>query len=283
MLYFVMSLRILLLYLRVLNLGNMNADMFDLANRFMRTRFIGKREVLGVLLRGSSVIGVRDKFADLDFDLIVPMASLREMESVADETTFEGIEVCWDYKSMEMLDAELRDWLRDTDLWAYATGKIMYDPTGKVKELLDRYKQYPESVRQEKMFSYFFYATGASPYNSEKAILRKDYVTAQMFLTNAVELYTSLLYLINRSFIPYRKWRINQLDKLLRKPDNYVKKISKVLFDEKPPSKETLTAKQAIVMQIMEETRLMLLQEGMDSRKIADDLWRFEPKYIPSI
>jgi hypothetical protein len=261
----------------------MNSDLIDLAHRFAKDRFEKRREIVGILLRGSSVIGVRDKFVDLDFDLVVTDKFLSEAQPTSDATSFEGIEVCWDYKSVKVIEAELRDWLGDTDLWAYSGAKIMYDRTGKIKTLLNKYKQYPESVRMEKMFSYFYHATAASPYNSDKAIQRGDYQTAQLFLTYAIELYTALLYLINRSFIPYRKWRIYQLTGLSKKPSDYEEKISKVLFPEGSLRKEILRANQSIVIGIMSDINSMLLQEGIDSRKLGDDLWRYEPKYLPLI
>lgn len=261
----------------------MNTDMFSLAKEFVQRHFKSKKEIIGVLLRGSAVIGVRDKFVDLDFDLIVTNEFLNNVQPMADETIFKGVEVCWGYKSLESIEAELRDWLRDTDLWAYSTAKVMYDPSDKLKVFLDKYRHYPEPVRLEKMFSYFYHATAASPYNSDRAIHRQEYPTAQLFLTHAVELYTALLYLINKSFIPYRKWRIRLIEKLPRKPDNFVKSITKVLFSEEPATKETLHEKQAIITQIMNEIRPMLIQGGVDPRKLGNDLWRYEPKYLPSI
>jgi len=261
----------------------MKLNILDLAHKFVQERLKDEREVVGVLLRGSSVIGIRDEFVDLDFDLVVTSRFLEDAQPTSEATCFEGVEACWGYKSLEVIKTELQDWLRDTDLWAYSTAKIMHDPSGKLEALLSRYKQYPESVRLEKMFSYFYHATAASPYNSDRAIHRHDYLTAQLFLANAAELYTALLYLANKSFIPYRKWRIRQLDTLPRKADGYIQKISKVLFGEGSPKKEGLREKQAIIMQMMNEVRAILIQEGVDPRKLADDLWRYELKYLPSI
>lgn len=261
----------------------MKLNILDAAHRFAQQRLKDEREVLGVILRGSSIIGIRDEFVDLDFDLVVTNRFLEETQPTSEATCFEGVEVCWGYKSLVSIETELQDWLRDTDLWAYSKAKVMHDPSGRVEALLNRYKQYPESVRLEKMFSYFYHATAASPYNSDRAIHRHDYLAAQLFLANAAELYTALLYLANRSFIPYRKWRIHQLNTLPRKPDAYVHKISKVLFGEGSHTEEELHEKQAIIIQIMNEVKAMIIKEGVDPRKLADDIWRYEPKYLTSI
>jgi len=261
----------------------MKTGLIDLAHRIADTNFKKRTEVVGILLRGSSVIGVRDELVDLDFDLIVRREFLEETQPTSDATCFEGIEVCWSYKSLEMIEAELHDWTRDTDLWAYSTANILYDQTGRIKNLLETYKQYPEPIRLEKMFSYFYHATAASPYNSDRAIKRQDYSTAQLFMINAMELYTALLFLINKSFIPYRKWRIRQLALLQRKPSEYKQRILKVIFNKGSHSEEMLLNKQSIVIGIMNEIKSMLLEEGVDPRKLGDDLWRYEPRYMPSI
>lgn len=261
----------------------MNTNLIDAARQFVQSRVESKEEILGILLRGSSVIGVRDEYTDLDFDLIVADEALNRMRPTADEALIEGVEVCWGYKSLESIETELHDWLRDTDLWAYSIAEIMYDPLGKLKTLLSQYKQYPEPVRLEKMFSYFYHATAASPYNSGRAIYRNELSTAQLFLVNAVELYTAIVYLINKSFIPYRKWRIHQMERLPLKPHDFAKRIANVLFSEGPPTREILHEKQGTLVQIMNEIKPMLIREGIDPQKLGDDLWRYEPKYLPSI
>jgi hypothetical protein len=261
----------------------MNTDLMNIARRFSQSLIEREEEIVGILLRGSSAIGIRDEYTDLDFDLIVPDEALNRTRLTADEALTEGVEVCWGYKSLESVEAELHEWLRDTDLWAYSTAKIMYDPLDKLSTLLSQYRQYPEPVRLEKMFSYFYNATAASPYNSDKAIHRNDFSTAQLFLANAVELYTAVIYLINKSFIPYRKWRMHQLEKLPWKPHDFTERIANVLFSEASPRKENLHQRQKILVQIMNEIKPALIQEGVDPRKLGDDIWRYEPKYLPSI
>jgi hypothetical protein len=93
----------------------------------------------------------------------------------------------------------------------------------------------------------------------------------------------ALLHLVNKPFIPYRKWRIRQLVALPRKPERYAEKISEVLFGQEPRTEEGLQKKQSIMMGVMNDVRAVLLQEGVESRKLVDDLWRYESKYLPSI
>ncbi|MGQ9506362.1 MAG: DUF4037 domain-containing protein [Candidatus Bathycorpusculaceae bacterium] len=188
-------------------------DLLDIAKEFVNEKFAGCRGILGVLLTGSAVIGVRDELVDLDFEVIVTDEYYEVGRCLADEAKYAGFDVCWGWTPFTMLKSKLDGWHDDINLWVYSTAKIMYDSDNTVKTLLDWYREYPEDIRREKMFSYFFYGWAEAPYNFEKASHRKDPLTAQFCLNNAVEIFTALLFIINHSFVPYRKWRLHQLKK----------------------------------------------------------------------
>ncbi|MEM3695952.1 MAG: DUF4037 domain-containing protein [Candidatus Bathyarchaeia archaeon] len=181
-----------------------------------------------------------------------------------------------------ILGVLLTGWYDDINLWVYSTAKIMYDPDNTVKNLLDGYREYPEDIRREKMFSYFFYGWAEAPYNFEKALYGKDPLTAQLCLSNAVEIFTALLFIINRCFVPYRKWRMRQLQKIAKKPANYEYRI-KQLIQTKNFSKQSFDLKHKIIDDLVNEIKEMLIQEGVPAEKIGENMWRYEPKYKPSI
>ncbi|MEM3874567.1 MAG: hypothetical protein QXU45_05490 [Candidatus Bathyarchaeia archaeon] len=133
------------------------ASLLKIARKFVNEKFVGYDDVLGVLLEGSAAIGVRGEFVDLDFEVIISRKGYREGVFLADETIYEGVEVCWEWTPFERLESKLHGWQNDINLWVYSTSKIMYDPTGKVSRLLEKYRRYPEDIRREKMFSYFYY------------------------------------------------------------------------------------------------------------------------------
>ncbi|MEM3579816.1 MAG: DUF4037 domain-containing protein [Candidatus Bathyarchaeia archaeon] len=257
-------------------------SLLKIARKFVNEKFVGCNDILGVLLEGSAAIGVRDEFVDLDFEAIITEKRYKEGVFLADETVYEGVEVCWGWTSFERLESKLNGWHNDINLWVYSTSKIMYDPAGKVKRLLEKYKWYPEDIRREKMFAYFYYGWAEAPYNFEKALLRKDPITAQFCLTNAVEIFTALLFIINNNFVPYRKWRLRELRKLEKKPEKYEEKIRQ-LVQTNSFECEIFNLKRKMVHEVVDELRELLIQEGVPSEKVGKDMWRYEPKYQPSV
>lgn len=254
----------------------------SLARKFVDEKFVGTRGVMGVLLTGSSAIGIKDEFVDLDFEVIVTEKHYGQGEWLADETKYGGFEVCWGWTTLEKLESKLIGWRNDINLWVYSTSKIMYDPTGKVKSTLEKYKKYPEDVRKEKMFSYFFYGWAEAPYNFEKALQRNDPLTAQLCLNNAIEIFTALLFIVNNSFVPYRKWRLHELTKLVNKPSKYEERIKQLIRTDNF-SRGTFNLKHKIIHHVVNELKKMLIQEGVPAEKIGNDMWRHEPKYEPSL
>ncbi|MEM3769850.1 MAG: DUF4037 domain-containing protein [Candidatus Bathyarchaeia archaeon] len=134
----------------------------------------------------------------------------------------------------------------------------MHDPTWKVSRLLEKFRRYPEDIRREKMFSYFYYGWAEAPYNFEKALMRKDLITAQLFLNNAVEIFTALLFIINHNFVPYRKWRLRELQKLEKKPEKYEEKIRQLVQTNSFDS-ETFNLKHKIVQEVVDKLRELLI------------------------
>ncbi|MGB9683432.1 MAG: DUF4037 domain-containing protein [Candidatus Bathyarchaeales archaeon] len=257
-------------------------SLLEIARKFVNERFMSCNDVLGVLLEGSAAIGVRDEFVDLDFEVIIKEKRYKEGVFLADETVYDGVDVCWGWISLEKLESKLSGWQNDINLWVYSTSKIMYDPTGKVEDLLKKYKRYPEDIRREKMFSYCYYGWAEAPYNFEKALLRKDPITAQFCLTNAVEIFTALLFIINHNFVPYRKWRLRELQKLKKKPEKYEEKV-KQLVQTNSFSSEAFNLKRKKVHEVVDKLRELVIQEGVPSENVGNDMWKYEPKYQPSV
>jgi hypothetical protein len=257
-------------------------SLLEIARKFVNERFMSCNDVLGVLLEGSAAVGVRDEFVDLDFEVIIKEKRYKEGVFLADETVYDGVDVCWGWISLEKLESKLSGWQNDINLWVYSTSKIMYDPTVKVEDLLKKYKRYPEDIRREKMFSYFYYGWAEAPYNFEKARLRKDPITAQFGLTNAVEIFTALLFIINHNFVPYRKWRLRELQKLKKKPEKYEEKV-KQLVQTNSFSSEAFNLKRKKVHEVVDKLRELVIQEGVPSENVGNDMWKYEPKYQPSV
>lgn len=88
--------------------------------------------------------------------------------------------------------------------------------------------------------------------------MRKDLITAQLFLNNAVEIFTALLFIINHNFVPYRKWRLRELQKLEKKPEKYEEKIRQLVQTNSFDS-ETFNLKHKIVQEVVDKLRELLI------------------------
>ncbi|MEM4713905.1 MAG: hypothetical protein QXQ61_05090 [Candidatus Bathyarchaeia archaeon] len=91
-------------------------SLLKIARKFVDERFVGCDDVLGVLLEGSAAIGVRDKFVNLDFEVIITEERYREGVFLTDETIYEGVEVCWGWTPFKRLESKLNGWQSDINL-----------------------------------------------------------------------------------------------------------------------------------------------------------------------
>ena len=151
--------------------------------------------------------------------------------------------------------------------------KILHDPEERLKKLLLKYKSYPYDVWLEKLFTYWFFATSSAPYNSNKAIEREDLITAQFYLNQALEYYTALIFILNKSFVSYRKWRLKEMKKLQYKPEDFESILRRVLT-VKNWSKEEFKKKQEIIQELAERLKKKLIDSGVPKERVENP-WKY--------
>jgi len=241
----------------------------DVAKEFVRIKFEKMDGVLGVLLTGSASIGYIDRLADIDLEIVATESLCGETGGKCGSHEYHGLNVWWQWVTLKELENTLKDWKNDIDLWVYSKSTILYDPEHKVAGLLSNYKQYPKAIWCEKLFIYFYFATGNAPYDSGKAIQRGDYITAQLYLSQAMEYYTALIFILNRSFVPYRKWRLKEFEKLTDKPEDYKQTLRKILT-VKDWSRKEFEVKQNLINKLAAALQKKLSKAGVSkSRKVS--------------
>jgi hypothetical protein len=254
----------------------------EVAKDFVELKLAKADGVLGVLLVGSSSVGYADTSSDIDLEVFVSKRSYDKMRRACEAyDSYRGTDVSWEWMTLQELQDALRDWRNDVDLWVYSKSTILLDSGGKLKNLLARYKQYPKKIWLEKLFLYWYYATGNAPYDSGKAIQRKDLANAQLYLTQAMEYYTALIFILNKSFVPYRKWRLREMEKLKYKPIGYVQMFRRILTTTKWTEQE-FEAKQEIINNLLSELKKKLLDYGVVMEKLEDP-WKFKVASSPRI
>jgi predicted nucleotidyltransferase len=254
----------------------------EVAKDFVQLNLARADGVLGVLLVGSSSVGYADSSSDIDLEVFVTKESFSRMRrAYGAYESFRGTDISWEWMTLQELEGKLRDWRNDIDLWIYSKSKILLDKGGKLEELLAGYKRYPKKIWFEKLFLYWYYATGNAPYDSGKAIQRKDLTNAQLYLTQAMEYYTALIFILNKSFVPYKKWRLPEMEKLKYRPIGYTQMFRKILTTTKW-TKQEFEAKQEIINNLVSELKKKLLESGVVTEKLENP-WKFKVASNPRI
>lgn len=109
----------------------------------------------------------------------------------------------------EQPPATLRRWLYlpEDKLAAASNGEIFYDGNrrfSEIRRVLRGY--YPEDVRLKKIAARAAEAAQSGQYNYSRCMRRGDQVAASLALHEFVRSAISLLYLLNRRYMPYYKW-----------------------------------------------------------------------------
>lgn len=98
-------------------------------------------------------------------------------------------------------------------------GEVFADPLGEftgIREQLKKY--YPEDVRIKKLAARAAVMAQSGQYNYGRCMRRRDSVAAGMALAEFMKAAISMLYLLNKSYMPYYKWQFHGLQKMLQNP-----------------------------------------------------------------
>ncbi len=101
------------------------------------------------------------------------------------------------------------EWLRvpETRLATVTNGKVFADPLGQFSEIRERLlKFYPEDVRLKKMASRAAVMGQAGQYNYARCMRRGETVAAAHALNEFVINTISMVFLLNKRYMPYYKW-----------------------------------------------------------------------------
>lgn len=114
------------------------------------------------------------------------------------------------YLGIPYAPKKINEWLfiPENHLSTATNGKVFYDPLGKFSKIRNELLNfYPEDVRLVKIAARCMTVAQAGQYNYLRSVSRKEYFAAQYseikFLTDIM----SLVFLLNRQYAPYYKWR----------------------------------------------------------------------------
>ncbi|MFZ2633405.1 MAG: DUF4037 domain-containing protein [Desulfosalsimonadaceae bacterium] len=113
------------------------------------------------------------------------------------------------FTGFDHLPSDLNEWLLipENNLAACTNGKVFFDPmkelTGWRKALLDFY---PEDVRLKKIAARCMTIGQSGQYNFPRCVQRGEYFAAQYAETKFCADFMSLIFLLNKKYVPFYKW-----------------------------------------------------------------------------
>lgn len=94
-------------------------------------------------------------------------------------------------------------------------GEVFRDDLGEFSSIRKRLLEYyPEKVWREKLAKALHDFSQYAQSNYPRMMARKDYVTASLCISKAMESAMDMVYLLNRTYAPYYKWKKKGLEKL---------------------------------------------------------------------
>ncbi len=159
----------------------------------------------------------------------------------------------------------LEQWRRvpEAFLAAAVNGAVFQDPLGEFSAVRERLLAfYPEDVRLKKLAARLAVMAQAGQYNYPRCLRRGELVAAQLALAAFMDAAMSAVYLLNRRYAPFYKWRHRGLQGLERLPDAYAWFGA---LAAAPGALERAELVEAICRDTAEELRRQGLSSGTDA------------------
>lgn len=100
----------------------------------------------------------------------------------------------------------------ETALATAVNGRIFADPKGMFSQIRGKLlAYYPHTVWIEKLSKELIYAAQTGQYNYGRAMARGEFVTAQLVLAEYMKSIMHVIYLLNKTYMPYYKWQHKRL------------------------------------------------------------------------
>ncbi len=109
--------------------------------------------------------------------------------------------------------------LEESMLATATNGRVFADPLGEFSAIRERLRYYPERVRRRKIARQLGRMSQAGQYNLARCLRRGDYAAAYLCTAECVKAAVSLVYLLNRRYMPFYKWAMRGLRELPLLPD----------------------------------------------------------------
>lgn len=98
-------------------------------------------------------------------------------------------------------------------------GKIFFDGLGAITDVRQHLSYFPEDIRRKKLAGHLLLMGQSGQYNYPRSLERGDTGAAQLAAVEFVQSAIHVIFLLNRAYLPYYKWRFRALRSLPRLSD----------------------------------------------------------------
>ncbi len=130
----------------------------------------------------------------------------------------------WKYTGLKTAPTTLLEWRRlpENYLAVVTNGEVFMDDLGEFSSIRKALLAfYPEDVRIKKIVARAAIMAQSGQYNYARSIKRKEYVAAQCALHEFIKTSFSMIYLLNKRYMPFYKWAHRGLKQLFVLPEAY--------------------------------------------------------------
>ncbi len=117
------------------------------------------------------------------------------------------------------LSSEQWFYVPEQSLLEATNGAVFTDPHGKFTAIRETLRYFPEDVWRKKLAGHLLLMGQAGQYNYPRCIARGDTAAAQLAVFEFVQSALHIIYLLNRTYMPYYKWCFRGLQRLSRLED----------------------------------------------------------------
>lgn len=115
----------------------------------------------------------------------------------------------------------LRQWLElpEYGLLEATNGAVFADPYGRFTAIREKLRYFPEDIRRKKLAGHLLLMGQAGQYNYSRCMARGETAAAQLAVFEFVQSALHVIYLLNRTYMPYYKWSFRGVSTLSRLGD----------------------------------------------------------------
>lgn len=166
----------------------------------------------------------------------------------------------------------LREWLSipEQALAEATNGELYFDSLGEVTRIRGALRFFPEDVRRKKLAGHLLLMEQAGQYNYARCLSHGETGAAQLAAGEFVSSAMSAVFLLNRRYQPYYKWRFRALREL-EKLSELAKPLEQILTSGNDAG--SAKTKMALIEQICAAVRAELRAQGLSDAQ-GEDLER---------